>query len=521
MNLIWTLVTTLVLPLALLLILSNVVTNRRRRLPPGPAAVPLLGNLAWLTITDGQQFMATIRRFHKRYGPVITLRFGSELVVNISDRRFAHAVLVQSGAAVADRPFLASLDLLAHNNAFTITSSNYNAIWRLLRRNFVAKMAQPAQLQLFAPAREWALADLMDKLRCRKNGGDAILGMFYHTMMCILVSMCFGEWLHERAVRELTAALRELMMYSVTMLDVFVFVPAITTRVFVGRRRAMDALRRRLKGIYLPLINARRERRKRLNEESPTTTFSLSYVDTLLDIRLKDEGNRELTDDEIAGLCSEFISAGTDLPSSALQWTMAELVKNPAIQDKLYSDIRAITSGGKVSEENLQRLPYLKAVVLESLRRHPPAHQLIQHAAAADVELDTYVIPKGATVNFMVVDFGLDEAAWERPMDFVPERFMPGGDGEAVDITGTREIKMMPFGAGRRICPGIGVATLHLEYLVANLVAAFEWREVEGMEVDVVSEMFEFSAVMEKPLEVNLVARAERDVNDECRRMQE
>uniref|UniRef100_A0A0D9XHQ1 Cytochrome P450 n=1 Tax=Leersia perrieri TaxID=77586 RepID=A0A0D9XHQ1_9ORYZ len=506
----WTpwLVTAIVLPLASFVILSN-VRNRLRRLPPGPPVVPVLGNLVWFTITSNMHLMETLRRMHERYGPVVALRFGSDLVIDISDRRLAHAVLVQSGAAVADRPFLASLDLLGHNNALTITSSNYDAHWRLLRRNFVAKMAQPAQLQLFSPAREWALADLTDKLRCRKiNGGDAILAMFYHTMMCILVAMCFGEWLDEGAVRELKAALHELMIYSITNLWVFDFVPSISTRFFSGRRRQMDAYRRRLKGIYLPLINARRERRKGLREDSPTT-FQLSYVDTLLEIRLKDEGNRELTDDEISGLCSEFLSAGTDIPSSALQWTMAELVKNPAIQNKLYSDIKAVTGGsGKVSPEDLHKLPYLKAVVLESLRRHPPAHQLLPHTAAEDVELSGYVIPKGATVNFMVVDFGLDKNVWDRPMEFVPERFLPGGDGELVDVTGTREIKMIPFGAGRRICPGISVGSQHLEYLVANLVSAFEWREVKGMEVDF-SEMFEFSAVMKKPLEVNLVARDE------------
>uniref|UniRef100_A0A0D9XHP7 Cytochrome P450 n=1 Tax=Leersia perrieri TaxID=77586 RepID=A0A0D9XHP7_9ORYZ len=509
MNFVWTSVT-LVLPLALLIILSNVVNNRRRRLPPGPAAVPLLGNLAWLTITDGQQFMATLRSFHARYGPVIALRFGSTLEVSVADRRLAHTALVQLGAAVADRPLLASHDLLGHNSAFTITSSNYGALWRLLRRNLVAEMAR---LRLFAAERERALADLTHRLGCRKQGDEAIMDMFQHAMFCIFVSMCFGQSVDEHAVRDITAALRQLMLYSTTELNVFVFVPAITTRVFGGRRRAMDAMRSRLKDLYLPLIDARR--RRRLLQEAGAgndddTMFPHSYVDALLDIRLNHDGGRGLTDDEISALCSEFLSGGTDLPSSALQWTMAELVKNPAIQDKLYREIRAVTGGDKVSEEDLQRMPYLKAVVLESLRRHPPGHQLVPHAAAADVELGGYVIPKGATVNFLAVDFGLDEVVWERPMDFVPERFMPGGHGEAVDVTGTREIKMMPFGAGRRICPGLAVATLHLEYFVANLVNTFEWQEVEGMEVDVIAERFDFSAVMKKPFEVNLVARAEK-----------
>uniref|UniRef100_A0A0E0BCM9 Cytochrome P450 n=1 Tax=Oryza glumipatula TaxID=40148 RepID=A0A0E0BCM9_9ORYZ len=102
---------------------------------------------------------------------------------------------------------------------------------------------------------------------------------------------------------------------------------------------------------------------------------------------------------------------------------------------------------------------------------------------------------------------GRDEREWEKPMEFIPERFLAGGDGEGVDVTGSREVRMMPFGVGRRICAGLGVAMLHLEYFVANLVKEFEWKEVAGDEVDL-TEKNEFTAVMAKPLRAQLVKRA-------------
>ncbi|RLN39055.1 hypothetical protein C2845_PM01G46440 [Panicum miliaceum] len=241
-----------------------------------------------------------------------------------------------------------------------------------------------------------------------------------------------------------------------------------------------------------------------------TTTLPHSYADTLLDIRLNDDGGRALTDDEMVALCSEFLNAGTDTTSTALQGIMAELVKNPDIQDKLHDEIKAIvaTTGlDHISEEDVHKMPYLKAVVLEGLRRHPPGYLVLPHAPAEDMELGGYMIPKGTTVNFLVADMSMDEQAWERPMQFVPERFLPGGDGEGTDITGTREIRMMPFGAGRRICPGLNVATLHLEYFVANLVRVFQWREKEGEEVDVDGEKAEFTVVMANPLRARLVPR--------------
>jgi len=107
----------------------------------------------------------------------------------------------------------------------------------------------------------------------------------------------------------------------------------------------------------------------------------------------------------------------------------------------------------------------------------------------------------------MLSDMGMDEQAWERPAEFAPERFLPGGDGEGTDITGMREIRMMPFGAGRRICPGLNVATLHLEYFVANMVRAFEWRAADGEEVDVDGEKAEFTVVMANPLRARLAPR--------------
>ncbi|XP_073367541.1 cytochrome P450 89A9-like [Aegilops tauschii subsp. strangulata] len=102
----------------------------------------------------------------------------------------------------------------------------------------------------------------------------------------------------------------------------------------------------------------------------------------------------------------------------------------------------------------------------------------------------------------------MDEKTWGRPREFLRERFLTGGDGMGVDITGTKEIKMMPFGAGQRICAGLGIATIHLENLVASLVCVFDWQAAEGEDVDVVSEEAQFTVVMKKPLCVRLLQRA-------------
>ncbi|KAG2312041.1 hypothetical protein Bca52824_023598 [Brassica carinata] len=157
---------------------------------------------------------------------------------------------------------------------------------------------------------------------------------------------------------------------------------------------------------------------------------------------------------------------------------LVELVKNPEIQGRLYEEIKSVVAGEEakeIEEEEAHKMPYLKAVVLEGLRRHPPGRFVLPHSVTEDTVLGGYKVPKRGTVNFMVAEIGRDPAVWDEPMAFKPERFM--GEEEPVDITGNRGIKMMPFGAGRRICPGIGLAMLHLEYYLANMVKSLSGRK--------------------------------------------
>jgi cytochrome P450 family 89 subfamily A len=144
-------------------------------------------------------------------------------------------------------------------------------------------------------------------------------------------------------------------------------------------------------------------------------------------------------------------------------------------------------------------MPYLKAAILEGLRKHPPGHFVLPHKAKEDMDVGGYLIPKGATVNFMVAEMGRDEEEWRRAMEFTPERFLEG-----FDMNGTRGIRMMPFGVGRRICAGFSIAMLHLEYFVANMVKEFKWREAPGQEVSF-EEKREFTTVMKTPLRPLLV----------------
>ncbi|KAL6320481.1 hypothetical protein AAG906_007560 [Vitis piasezkii] len=235
------------------------------------------------------------------------------------------------------------------------------------------------------------------------------------------------------------------------------------------------------KGIMLPHIRARQQLKQQIRSKqqednsnpsssSSSSEYVLSYQ-LLLDLQPPEE-ERKLNEGEMVSLCAEFLSGGTETTSTALQWIMANLVKHPHIQSKLFEEISGVVEEGRqeVREEDFQKMPYLKAVILEGLRRHPPLHFLLPHSVTRDVTLGGFVIPKDTVVNFMVADMGWNPRTWEDPVAYKPERFMnkEGNGVEAFDVTGRKEIKMIPLGAGRRICPGYDLAILHLEYLICS-----------------------------------------------------
>ena len=158
---------------------------------------------------------------------------------------------------------------------------------------------------------------------------------------------------------------------------------------------------------------------------------------------------------------------------------MAEIMCNPRVMTKLQAEVRNSTPKGQdmVEEENLANMTYLKAVVKETLRLHPPLPLLIPHLSMAESEVDVarYTVPSGAWVMVNSWAINRDPEWWQKPEEFLPERFMEGGSASAVDFRGN-DFQFLPFGAGRRICPGINFGLATIEIMLANLVYSHDWE---------------------------------------------
>ncbi|KAF7811078.1 cytochrome P450 89A2-like [Senna tora] len=477
-------------------------SNKTLPLPPGPPRLSIIGSLPFL-LKSFFQNQSLLRNLHSNYGPILTLTIGPRLFIFISDSSLAHSALIQNAAVFSDRPTSTTTANAFNSNQHDISSAFYGPNWRLLRRNLTSHVLHPTRIRSFSGTREWVLHVLMDRLKedSESRNSVKVIDHFQYAMFCLLVFMCFGDRLDEKEIREIECVVRKVLL-SFNRFRVLNFWPRITRVLFHKRWKELLEIKKERDNVLIPLIRARESLKKAQNDNE----FIVSYVDTLLELEWPQE-KRKLDESEIVSLCYEFLVAGAHTTATALHWIMANLVKYPHIQEKVVEEIREVMGERDdkevVKEEDLNKIPYLKAVILEGLRRHPPAHFVVPHAVSEDVVLNGYLVPKKGRINFMVAEMGWDPKVWENPMEFKPERFLK--DEEEFDITGSKEIKMMPFGAGRRMCPGHNLAMLHLEYFVANLVWNFEWKAANG-DVDL-SEKQALTVVMKNPLNVCLSPR--------------
>ncbi|KAI3498003.1 hypothetical protein L1887_33689 [Cichorium endivia] len=507
-----------VVSLCVAALIRSLLFHRRygKTLPPGPSFIT--SNFLLLT-RSRLEFETILINLKSRYGSLITLYIGSRPSIFVGSHSLAHQVLIQKGAVFSDRPKSFALR--------NISSASYGPTWRLFRRNLASEVMHPAHINSYSWARKWVLHILIGRLQEQKEvAGITVVDHFQYAMFCLLVLMCFGEKLDERQINEVARVQRDMLLrIGSGRYTVLTILPKLGKILFRNRWNEFEQLREDKEKVLIPLIKSRIKATK--SEPQVGDEQILAYVDTLVNLQLpEEEGNSEnggkLTDKEMVSMCSEFLNAGTDTTSTALQWIMANLVKHPDIQSKLYDEIVSVVGPpppppppgvepeSVINEEDLKNMAYLKAVVLEALRRHPPAHFVLPHRVTKEVELLGFTIPQGATINFMVAEMGLDPTVWDDPMEFKPERFLSNdGTNGGFDITGSKGIKMMPFGAGRRICPGSDLALLHLEYFVAKLIWYFHWNPPDGYHVDF-SEKLEFTVVMKNPLRAQISSRTEK-----------
>ncbi|KAL6885455.1 hypothetical protein ACP4OV_010234 [Aristida adscensionis] len=421
------------------------------------------------------------------------------------------ALIVDHGDAFANRPSPPTRP--GRPVRHSISSLPYGPAWRAVRSNLTGDILRRARLGAFAPLEREAAEALVAGVSAALGASDvAVRHIVHRAIFGLIARLCFGDDIDARDLGNMRRVLEEFF-------DSYAVVKASESS-WLARLRQWR-LRRRYAGTYgrldeafMPTVMARR--RHLTTHQGGNGGGLRPHLDSLLELRVPtddDDGEhsrRALTDAEVVMFVWEFLGAGTLSLMSCVEWTLAHLAAKPEIQEKLHREVAAGDQGKDDAAASALRLPYLHAVVLESLRLHPPVPFVVREVHAEGIALGKAVVPPGgARVRFVLGAIGRDGQVWSDPEEFRPERFLDGGEGEGVSLVpGQKEIiKMMPFGAGRRHCPGVAMGMAHIKCFLAELVREFEWAPpVEGG-IDF-TEVDGFRKSMKTPLRVRITRRS-------------
>lgn len=261
-----------------------------------------------------------------------------------------------------------------------------------------------------------------------------------------------------------------------------------------GMRHALEQVHRTVDTTLQGMIKERRRIRgtKRQGEQDE------NLVDVLLGLQERGGLRFNLTENSIKAVLFDMFSAGSGTLAASLSWGMSELMLNKRAMSKLQGEIRQAFHGkATVTEADIQAssLPYLKLVIKETLRLHPPAPLLVPRESIEACEIEGYTVPARSRVVVNVWAIGRDPKCWDDADEFKPERFEDG----MVDFNGTC-YEYLPFGAGRRMCPGIAYALPVMETMLVQLLYHFDWLLPDGVSELDMAEMRGLGARRKSPL---------------------
>ncbi|VAH24277.1 unnamed protein product [Triticum turgidum subsp. durum] len=465
------------------------ITARTGRMPPGPTPLPLVGNMLSLV----GNLHHTLARLARAYGPVMTLKLGLTTAVIVSSRDAAWEAFTKHDRRLAAHAIPDAARALGHSDRSMIWLPSSDPLWKSLRGIVAANVFSPRALAAARAARERKVRDMVHHFRDRADTevdvGQALYGGVLNVLsnaLCSVDVVDMGAAESAQGVRELV----EDLIAVIAKPNISDLVPCLRRLDLQGWRRWTAIRIDKIFRLLDDIIDGRMAAAANTSTEEKHGDF----------LELFSTG--KIARDTLTAILFDVFTAGSDTMSLTVEWAMAELLKNPAIMAKVRAEIDDALGGKEtIGENDAAGLPYLQAVVKEAMRLHPVVPILLPRRAVEDgVEIGGYAVPKGSTVIFNAWAMMRDPAAWERPDEFVPERFLGKAD-QVVDFRG-KAFEFIPFGSGRRLCPGVPMAERVVPFILASLLHAFEWRLPDGgsaAELDV-SERFTTANVMAVPL---------------------
>ncbi|OVA20569.1 Cytochrome P450 [Macleaya cordata] len=434
--------------------------------PPSPPRFPIIGNIHQL----GPQIHRVFRDLSQKYGPLMLLRLGQKPIVVVSSAEMAAEILKTHDLVFADRLGSIAAKVIFYG-CNDIALSPYGEYWRQVRRICVLELLSIKRVQSFRFVREEEVAKVIDKISSSSSVEETInLSELLFSLSNKIISRCS---LGDNYKKEYTNRFAELLKEADCLMRGFSFGDFFPLLGWIDVLNGFTAKLRRtsqeLDTFFDQVIDDHLLSKSHVDDDEDQDDKK-NFIDLLLLHAEKD--NLSLTRDNIKGIIMDMFVGGSDTSATIIEWTMAELIKNPKLMKKAQEEIRRVVGKkSKVEEQDIYQMDYLKYVIKESLRLHAPLPTLVARKSTASAKIGGYDVPANTGVFINAWAIQRDSKSWDNPEEFRPERFI----NNSIDFKG-QDFQFIPFGSGRRGCPGMSFGLAVVEFVLANLLYGFNWE---------------------------------------------
>ncbi|KAK7259473.1 hypothetical protein RIF29_25081 [Crotalaria pallida] len=443
--------------------------------PPSPIALPIIGHLHLMAPIPHQ----ALHKLSIRYGPIMHLFLGSVPCVIASTAEAAKEFLKTHETHFSNRPKSFSVDYLTYGSQ-DFSFAPYGPYWKFMKKICMSELLGGHTLNQLLPVRRQETTRFL-KLLFKKGtafqevnvGGELMTlsnNIISRMIMCETWSENDDEAEEMRKLVEDTAHLTGLFNVS----DFIWFFKNWDVQGF-GKR--LKEIRDRFDAMLEKVIKEHEEERRKRMEEGAGDGQIKDLLGILLDILEDESAEIKLTKENIKAFIFDIFVAGTDTSALTTEWALAELINHPNIMERARQEIEAVIGTTRIVEESdIVNLPYLQAIVKETLRIHPTGPMIVRESSES-CTIWGYEIPAKTQLFVNLWAIGRDPNHWDNPLEFRPERFISeDGSGKSMlDVRG-QHFHLIPFGSGRRGCPGTSLALQVVQSNLAAMIQCFEWK---------------------------------------------
>ncbi|XP_043694559.1 cytochrome P450 CYP82D47-like [Telopea speciosissima] len=481
--------------------------------PEAPGAWPIIGHLVKLTSPD-QPLCRTLGDLADKHGPVFTIRFGIHRTLVVSSWELAKECLTTNDKAFASRPMSVAGKYLGLDYSM-LGFSPFGSYWREIRKFIVVELLSNRRLESLKRIRYAEIDNCIKNLNglCVKNSNQVKVemnGLFRDATMNLVLKIVVGKQYFSMVGAD-DVFDKEGHRIQKTIIDFFTLagvsvasdaLPSFLSWMDLdGGKKANQKTAKEMDVIAESWLQEHRQKRLSGKADGDEQDF----MDVMLSVLEEDpQFHGHDRDMAVKATCLGLLVAATDPIPSSLSWTLSLLLNNKQVLTKAQDELDFhVGKDRKVEEKDIGNLTYLQAIIKESLRLYPVTPLLIPHESTEDCTVSEFRIPKGTRLLVNVWKIQRDPRVWSNPLEFQPERFLTSHTN--LDVWG-KNLEFIPFGSGRRSCPGISFSLLTVQMMLARLLHEFELQTPSNEPVDM-TEQISLSLPKRTPLEVLLSPR--------------